>query len=126
MATPERHAQHAESYRQQALTFLDEHPAISGRFMWGATIQAAQAASHRNGNDEHPITRRKTMETISNTPHRPETKTRMLRTAAQAAKILNQGFYRPELVNPETHRKIIAETAVLIDTLLQPPPPPGE
>lgn len=117
MSTPQQHAGCAAQSRQHAEETINRHPAIAGRIMWGALIQAAQASIHHTKPDCHPISRTGIITTLNlATPPGPD-KFRLRQAANVAARILGDGFYHPYAIIPEQHRLAIDEARRLIDHL---------
>ena len=117
MATAEEHAQEADEYLGYADEILDRKPAIGGEAVWGAAIQAAQAAIPDTSTEHHAQSRKGIINAIDRSGANKAQQLDLARIADDAAKILHHTFYHPHQIDQGRHQEVIADARLLIDHL---------
>ena len=118
MAAKQQHIAKSNSYRRIAEANLNVDPDAAGELLWGAALQAAQAAHHQaTGETNHTQSKNGIIDAISRSKPSLQKREEM-RQAATAALNLHVNFYHPENANPAIHHRAITATRNLIDYLI--------
>ena len=117
MPTTQEHIDDVEEYVKEADETFNRKPVFSGELIWGAVVQATQAAIPPTDANHHSHSKKGIINAIGRSGANRPTQRRLARIAQNTAKTLHGGFYQPRQVTPEEYRSAIADAKLLINHL---------